>query len=91
MTTFSKITRHGQVTFPASIRRKLGVNEGDIVSMEIIDDDVVLIPKKLVDKSRAYYRPRKWRAGEIEAEKDIKAGRVTTFNTAIRLFRDLDS
>ena len=33
------------------------------------------MPKKLVDKSQAYFWTRKWQEGEREADEDIKAGR----------------
>jgi len=91
MTTYSKVTRNGQVTLPASIRKKLGVGEGDIVEMEVVNDTVILVPKKLIDKSQAYFWSRKWQAGEIEAEQDIRAGRVKIFNTAEELIKDLDT
>jgi AbrB family looped-hinge helix DNA binding protein len=91
MTTYSKITRNGQVTLPSSIRKKLGVDEGDIVEIEIVNDTVVLVPKKLIDMSQAYFWSKKWQAGELEAEQDIHAGRVKTFNTAEELIKDLDS
>jgi len=89
MTTYSKVTRHGQITLPASIRKKLGVDEGDIIEIAIIDDKAILVPKKLVDKSQAYFWTRRWQEGEIEAEKDVRAGRVKTFNSAKDLIKDL--
>jgi len=91
MTIYSKVTRNGQVTLPSSIRKKLGVVEGDIVEIEMVNDSVVLVPKKLIDKSQAYFWSRKWQTGEIEAEQDISAGRVKTFNTAEQLIEELDS
>lgn len=90
MTTYSKVTRHGQITLPASIRKKLGVDEGDIIEIAIIDDKAILVPKKLVDKSQAYFWTRRWQEGEIEAEKDVRAGRVKTFNSAKDLIKDLE-
>jgi len=48
------------------------------------------MPKKLVDKSQAYFWTRRWQKGEKEAAEDIKAGRVKTFNSADELIKDLD-
>ena len=48
------------------------------------------MPKKLVDKSQAYFWTRKWQEGEREADEDIKAGRVKTFDSAEELTSDLD-
>jgi len=90
MSVYSKITRHGQITLPASVRRKLGVDEGDIVEIEIVDEKAVLVPKKLVDKSQAYFWTKSWQEGEKEAEEDIKAGRVKVFDSVKELIEELD-
>jgi AbrB family looped-hinge helix DNA binding protein len=86
----SKVTRHGQITLPASIRKQLGIEEGDLVEIRIEDEKAVLLPKKLVDKSQAYFWTSKWQKGEQEADEDIKAGRTKTFNSVEELLEDLD-
>jgi len=86
----SKVTRHGQITLPASVRKRLGIEEGDLVEIEIMDEKAVLVPKKLVDKSQAYFWTQKWQEGEQKADADIKAGRVKTFDTADELIKDLE-
>ena len=48
------------------------------------------IPKKLVDKSQAYFWTKRWQKGEKEAAEDIKAGRVKTFESVDELIKDLD-
>jgi antitoxin MazE len=90
MTTYSKITRHGQVTLPAAIRKRLGIQEGDIVEVLVEDDRAVLLPKKIIDKSQAYFWSKEWQEAEIEASEDIKSGKVKTFETAKELFGDLN-
>ncbi|GAI20097.1 unnamed protein product [marine sediment metagenome] len=89
MPAYSKVTRHGQITLPASVRKELGVEEGDLLEIEIIDEKAVLIPKKLVDKSQAYFWTKEWQEAEKEASEDIKAGRVKTFDSAEELIKDL--
>ena len=89
MTTYSKVTRHGQVTLPASVRKKLGIQEGDLVEVVVDDDKAVLLPKKIVDKSQAYFWTKEWQDAEREASEDIKAGRVKTFNNVEELIKDL--
>jgi len=54
---------------------------------EVIDDRVVLMPKKLVDKSQAYFWTKRWQEGEREADEDIKAGRVKVFDS-VELVKD---
>jgi AbrB family looped-hinge helix DNA binding protein len=90
MTTYSKVTRHGQITLPASVRKRLGIEEGDIVEIDVADERAVLVPKRLVDKSQAYFWTEKWQSAENEADDDIKTGRVKVFGSAEELIDDLD-
>jgi AbrB family looped-hinge helix DNA binding protein len=90
MPVYSKVTRHGQITLPASVRKELGIEEGDLVEIEVVDEKAVLIPKKLVDKSQAYFWTKRWQDGEKEADEDIKAGRVRTFDSVEELIKDLE-
>ena len=86
----TKVTRHGQITLPASVRERLGIEEGDLVEIDVEDERAVLIPKKLVDKNQAYFWTRKWQEGERAADEDIKAGHVKTFDSVDELIEDLD-
>jgi AbrB family looped-hinge helix DNA binding protein len=86
----TKVTRHGQITLPASVRKQLGIEEGDLVEIEVEDERAVLIPKKLVDKNQVYFWTRKWQEAEREADEDIKAGRVKTFDSVHELIEDLE-
>ena len=90
MSAYSKVTRHGQVTLPASVRKELGIEEGDLVEVVVEDERAVLVPKKVIDKSQAYFWTKEWQDAEREASKDIKAGRVKTFETVEELVEDLE-
>ena len=90
MSVYSKLTRHGQITIPASVRKELGVEEGDLVEIEVVDEKAVLIPKKLVDKNQAYFWTKEWQDAEKKADEDIKAGRVKGFGSVEELIKDLD-
>lgn len=89
MPTYSKVTRHGQITLPAPVRKSLGIEEGDMVEIEIIDDKAVIVPQKLIDKSQSYFWTKKWQEAEREADEDIKTGQVKVFNSAEELIKDL--
>ena len=89
MPSYTKVTRHGQITLPAHVRRKLGIEEGDLVEIEVVDEKAVLMPKRLVDKSQAYFWTKKWQEAEKKADEDIKAGRVKVFNSVEELVKDL--
>lgn len=90
MPAYSKVTRHGQITLPASVRKELGIEEGDLVEIEVVDEKAMLMPKKLIDKNQAYFWTKRWQEAEREADEDIKAGRVKTFDSVDELIKDLD-
>lgn len=71
----------GQVTIPAEIRQAAGLEEGDPVEVEIVDDGILLRPMKLIDASQAWFWTPEWQAGEREADADIAAGRVERFES----------
>jgi len=47
------------------------------------------MPKKLVDKSQAYFWTKRWQEAEKEADEDIRAGRVKVFGSVDELIEDL--
>jgi AbrB family looped-hinge helix DNA binding protein len=86
-----KVTRGGQVTLPAGLRRAAGIEIGDYVQVRLEDDKLVLLPKQVIDKSQAYFWTQAWQAGEREAEQDLQEGRVARFETLEDLIADLDA
>lgn len=89
--TLTKVTRHGQITIPAVLRKQVGIEEGDLVELQIVDDHIVLTPKKLIDKSQAYFWTTEWQEAERQAQADIEAGRIKEFASVDELFADLDT
>lgn len=89
--SLTKVTRHGQITLPAAIRRAVNVDEGDYVEVRVEGDAIVLTPKKLIDKSQAYFWTAEWQAAEREASADIAAGRVHGFEDVEDLIASLEA
>ncbi len=46
-----KVKRFAQVTIPADIRQKAHIEEGDYVEVEYKDNKIIIIPKRVTDKS----------------------------------------
>lgn len=46
-----KVKRFSQITIPSEIRQKAHIEEGDIVDVEYEDNRIVIIPKRVTDKS----------------------------------------
>jgi len=89
--TLSKVTRHGQITIPAALRKQVSIEEGDVVELQVIEDHIVLMPKKLIDKSQAYFWTTEWQEAERQAQADIEAGQIQEFASVDELFADLDT
>lgn len=88
--SLTKVTRNGQITLPASIRRAWKVAEGDYLEVRAEDDGIRLVPKKLIDSSQAYFWSTSWQAGEREASEDLDAGRVAEAEDVETLIAGLD-
>ena len=86
----TKITRNGQITLPAAIRREAKVEEGDLLAVHLEQDRIVLTPQKLIDKSQAYFWNESWQNAEREAERDIAEGRVEAYETVEDLIAALE-
>ena len=86
-----KVTRNGQITIPAEVRRELGIREGDYVEVTLKEGVIVISPAQVVDKSQAYFWTERWQQEEREADEDIEAGRVRVFDDVDSLISDLDS
>ncbi|MCL5961073.1 MAG: AbrB/MazE/SpoVT family DNA-binding domain-containing protein [Chloroflexi bacterium] len=85
----SKVTRNGQLTLPADVRRKLNIEEGDYIEIDVVDDAIVLKPKKLVDSSQAYFWSVDWQDAERQVSEDIAEGRVHEFENVDDLIASL--
>ncbi len=87
----TRVTRNGQVTIPMELRREVGIEEGDLIELRAVGDRIELVPKKLIDKSQAYFWTREWQEGEREAQKDIEEGRLQEFSSIDDLLDELHS
>ena len=82
MSELIQVRRKAQVTLPQSVRQALNIEEGDFLDAVVKDGEIVLRVKKLVDKEQAWFWTRRWQEGEREAEEDIRAGRIHSFDSA---------
>lgn len=90
MTQLVKLTRSGQITIPATLRKELHLEEGDYMEIRQAEGYLILIPKQLINKEQTYFWTHAWQEGEREAEEDIRAGRVEIFDSIDDFFTDLD-
>jgi len=88
MTTLP-IRNKGQITLPVKIRRKLGLEEGDIVELEETPEGILLKPRKLIDADQSYFWKEDWQKGELAADRDIEGGRYEVFDDVDDLISSL--
>ena len=89
MNKMTKIRDNSQITIPKNIMDRLDLKKGDTVSIELRDDEIILKPVVIIDKSQTWFWNKDWQKEEKEAEEDIKKGRVKTFNEVDELMEDL--
>lgn len=85
-----KVREKGQVTLPAFIRKILDLKKGSIVLAKIIDNTIVLVPQRTIDKDQEWFWTKQWQKLEAEAEKDIREGRVKSFDSVEELFDEIE-
>lgn len=85
-----QIRRNFQITLPAAIRKRLGLNIGDILETKVKEGKIIIIPKKTIDAKQAWFWTKEWQEAEKEADADLRAGRVKKFKTVEELIEDLD-
>lgn len=83
------IRNKGQITLPAKLRRKLGLEEGDFVEVEETEDGILLKPRKLIDADQGYFWQDEWRLGEMAADRDIEKGRYEVFDDVDDLVKSI--
>lgn len=80
MSDLVQVRKKAQVTLPQSLRKKLGIEEGDFLDFQEKDGEIVLKVKKRADEDQSWFWTKRWQEGEREADEDIKAGRVYHFD-----------
>lgn len=89
---FLAVQGRGLITLPADLRRRHRLDApGAQVEVRERDDGVIeLIPHHAVPSDQAWFWTPEWQKMEREADEDIAAGRVTTYDSADDFLRSLD-
>ncbi|MBF0537030.1 MAG: AbrB/MazE/SpoVT family DNA-binding domain-containing protein [Nitrospirae bacterium] len=90
---FVKIIRHGQVTLPKRFREFLGIEDGDILEVEMLENAIVLKPKVVISKFPEAEEELSIAGKEKikEALEDYETGKVKSFDNVEELIKDLNS
>jgi AbrB family looped-hinge helix DNA binding protein len=74
-----QLRSRSQVTLPAFVRKRLGLDDGDLLDVSVRDGEIVLRPKRIIDRSQAWFWSDRWQKGEKQAEQDLLTGATHTF------------
>ena len=87
----SKVARNGQFTIPSKIRKILHIKEGDLLRLEIKDNQIILTPVSVINRDQAYFFTKKWQKSIQESEKAIKKGEYSIYHSAEELKKDIEN
>ena len=82
MSELIQVRKKAQLTLPQSVRKELGIEEGDFLDVRVENGEIMLRVKKMIDKDQTWFWTKRWQEGEEEVEEDISAGRLHQFNNA---------
>jgi len=85
-----KLSQNYQIALPIQIVKMLHLMANDYLDITVKDKKIILEPKALIPKDQAYFYTPEWQKEELEAEQDIKKGRVTKTKNIQELFKELD-
>ncbi|WP_347488919.1 AbrB/MazE/SpoVT family DNA-binding domain-containing protein [Desulfoscipio sp. XC116] len=84
------VQKRGVVSLGLLKEHNIPLNDGDIFQVQIEDGKVILIPMKLIPADQTWFWTSEWQKGEKEAEEDVVAGKVKSFENVEDLLKDLD-
>ena len=86
----AKIARHYQVVIPREIRERSNLKEGDLISFEEREGEIVMIPVSVVKKDQAYFWSARWQKEIRESESEIKKGKSRVYRSGAELKKDIE-
>jgi AbrB family looped-hinge helix DNA binding protein len=86
----TRISPKHQITIPKEAFEKLRLEVGDFLEVDVMDEGLLLVPKKLISKDQAWFWTKEWQQKEKEADEAIAKGEVSPpFKKADDLIRHL--
>jgi AbrB family looped-hinge helix DNA binding protein len=86
----TRISPKHQITIPKEAFEKLHLEVGDFLEVDVTEEGLLIIPKKLVSKDQTWFWTKEWQQREKEADEAIAKGEVSPpFKKAGDLIRHL--
>lgn len=83
----ARLNQHGQVSIPASIRKALGLREGDALGFELEGNAVRVVPIVTVPKDQLWFYTTQVQKKMQKAVEEIEKGKGSSFSNAEDLIR----
>ncbi len=86
----AKISPKRQITIPQGVFKRLKLEVGDLLEVEITDGGLLLVPQKVISKDQTWFWTKEWQSKEREAEEAIAKGELSRpFKSGEALVRHL--
>jgi AbrB family looped-hinge helix DNA binding protein len=73
----TRVSPKHQITIPKEAFEKLHLEVGDFLEVDVTEEGLLLIPKKLISKDQAWFWTKEWQEKEKEADEAIAKGEVS--------------
>lgn len=86
----TRVSPKRQITIPKEVCDKLQLKAGDFLEVDINNEGIILIPKKLISRDQEWFWTKEWQQKENEADTAISKGEVSpVFEDAESLIKHL--
>ena len=86
----TRISPKHQITIPKEAFEKLHLEVGDFLEVDVTEEGLLLVPKKLISKDQVWFWTKEWQQKEKEADEAINKGEVSKpFKSAGELIQHL--
>jgi AbrB family looped-hinge helix DNA binding protein len=86
----TRISPKRQITIPKEAFERLHLEVGDFLEVNVIEEGLLIIPKKLISKDQAWFWTKEWQEKEKIADEAIDRGELSgPFENADELIRHL--
>jgi AbrB family looped-hinge helix DNA binding protein len=86
----TRISPKHQITIPKEAFEKLHLEVGDFLEVDVAEEGLLLIPKKLISKDQIWFWTKEWQQKEKEVDEAIARGELSgPFKKSDELIRHL--
>jgi antitoxin MazE len=85
----TQLRPRSQITLPNDVVKKMKLQEGDNLEIEIEDDKIIIKPVIVIDRSQAWFWSKEWQKKELEVDKQKNEGKIRKASNKKALFEKL--